>query len=92
MRVEAVGGVVDRAAAERGVAAAGVGGAVRGGVAGVRVGRLRLGLPRMLVRDRGVQPGPGEADGRHAGGEEAASCQSWHDADCDTPKLDVQTG
>ena len=88
VRVEAVGGVVDGAAVEGGVAAGGVGG--RGGVAGVRVGRLGLGLPGMRVRDGGVQPGAGEPDRRHAGGEQAASCQSWHDDDCDTPKSDVQ--
>ena len=85
--VEAVGGVVDVAAVERRVAAL-----FLGSVAGVRVGRLRLGLPRVRVRDRGVQPGPGESDRRHTRGQQSASCQTRHELDCDMAKSEVQTG
>jgi len=44
------------------------------------------------VRDGGVQAGAGEAEGRHSGGQQSASCQARHDLDCDTAKLKVQTG
>ncbi len=87
VRVEAVGGVVDRAAVERRVAAVRLGAVPR-----VRVGCLRLGLPRVAVRDGGVQAGPGETERRHARGQQSASCQAGHDLNCGTPKSEVQPG
>jgi hypothetical protein len=85
--IEAVGGVVDLAAVEGRVAAVGLRGMPR-----VRVGGLRLGFPRVGVRDGGVQAGAGETHRGDAGGQEATSCQAWHDLDCGMPKSRVQTG
>ena len=90
VRVEAVGGVVDRRR--------------RGTPRGRRRGPCRARawpacgsaafascLPRVGVRDRGVQPGAGEPEPAPRG-QQSASCQSRHDLDCGMTKSEVQTG